>query len=1006
MRRHAILVTVFLLASTVPGLGRAADGDLPGNLHWWVVKNTEGGQRADFFIVLKDQADVSRARTLSAKHDKGRYVFSALTRTAEAAQAPLRGWLDDKGVTYRPYWIVNAILVEGGDRELAVAAARRPEVDRVEGNPQIRNDLPQPIEFDSAGDAGKSLAPDAIEWNIAKVNAQAVWDLGFRGQGIVVGGQDTGYRWTHSTLKEKYRGWNGAAANHDYNWHDAIHATGSSCGADSPVPCDDHGHGTHTMGTVLGDDGAGNQIGMAPDATWIGCRNMNGGVGTPATYLECFQFFLAPTRVDGSNPDPTKAPDVTNNSWGCPTSEGCSWDTLQTAVDNQEAAGIMTVVSAGNSGSSCNTVDDPPALYLSAYTVGSTTSSDVMSYFSSRGYADGTGLMKPNIVAPGSGVRSADNASDTAYATLSGTSMAGPHVAGAVALLWSARSCYLNRQDSTETVLNGSALDLPGIVEGCGGDYVTGPNNTWGHGRLDILAAVNAGCPCTTPGIPAIVSAEILGDNRIGISWSAGAPPGSTYKVYRSTGACPGGPFAVVRTGETSSSWIDGSVSGGTTYAYRVTAVDETGSCESAASECVSATATGACTLAPSFAGLGAVINPGEAVCTLDLSWAAATANCAGPVRYDVYRSTTTPVSLVPANLLAAGIDATEYTDGASLVSGLTYHYVVRSVDLSNGAMDANVTERSGAASGAVATQTAQDTFEGPGGFDLPGWTYGKLSGSLDWAWSSAQAHTPTHAWFAEDGDGPGDKTLTSPAIAVQSTSAVSFQHRYEFEGTATCYDGGTLEYARAPGYGTWTVVPDAWFAAGGFNGTVGTSFGNPIAGKRAWCHSLPSWTAVSLALGALNGQTVKLRWHEGDDSSLGADGWYVDSVTIANAGTASACTTGAGCAIPLEVDDGVRVDRSGTGAVIRWNVAIHATTSDVLRGTLATLPVGPGGGAETCFANQLTAAEVTDSELPAGGAGFWYLIRGANACAGHGPYGFEGVRGAPGAPRDSTTCP
>ena len=184
------------------------------------------------------------------------------------------------------------------------------------------------------------------------------------------------------------------------------------------------------MGTVLGDDGGSNQVGMAPQAKWIGCRNMDGGAGTPATYLECFQFFLAPTRLDGSSPDPTKAPDVTNNSWGCPTSEGCSWDTLQTAVDNQKAAGIMTVASAGNSGSSCNTVTDPPALYLSAYTVGSTTSSDSMSYFSSRGYATGTNAMKPEIVAPGSGVRSAYNSSDSAYTTMDGTSMAGPHVAG------------------------------------------------------------------------------------------------------------------------------------------------------------------------------------------------------------------------------------------------------------------------------------------------------------------------------------------------------------------------------------------------------------------------------------------------------------------------------------------------------------------------------------------------------------------------------------------------
>ena len=1029
------LVVVFLLVCAAFGSLRAAEGDLPSNLHWWVVQHTENGQKADFFIVLKEQADVSHARELAEKADKGSYVFSALTRTADATQAPLRSWLDSEGVRYRPLWIVNAILVEGGDRKLALEAARRPDVDRVEGNPVIHNVFPKPGKIGDVGDSQASAAPQAVEWNIAKVNAPGVWALGFRGDGIVVGGQDTGYRWTHTALKSRYRGWNGTAADHDYNWHDSIHTTGSSCGADSPVPCDDYGHGTHTMGTVLGDDGASNQVGMAPQAKWIGCRNMDSGNGTPATYLECFQFFLAPTKVDGSNPDPTKAPDVTNNSWGCPTSEGCSWDTLQMAVNNQEAAGIMTVASAGNSGSSCNTVTDPPAIYLSAYTVGSTTSSDSISFFSSRGYATGTNAMKPNIVAPGSGVRSAYNSSDTAYTTMDGTSMAGPHVAGAVALLWSARSCFLNQQDATETVLNGTALDLPGIVESCGGNYTTGPNNTWGNGRLDILAAVNAGCPCTTPGTPTIGSATIPGDNQITVSWTPGSPAGSTYKIYRSTGACPGGTFKTIGSGQASSPWTDATVSGGTTYAYKVAAVDSTGGCESAPSGCVSATATGACTLAPTFAGLASVTNPAQETCTLNLSWAAATANCSGPVRYRIYRSATTPVQLIPENLLASEVDATSYSDGSNLASGTTYHYVVRSVDLSNGVEDSNNVEGSAAPTGAVSAQTLNETFEGPGGFDLAGWTYSILSGSLNWAWSTAQADTPTHSWYAQDGSSVGDKVLVSPAFGVLANTTVTFRHRYTFEGTSSCYDGGTLEYALGPGFGTWTVAPDAWFAANGFNGTVSSSYSNPIAGKRAWCFSLANWTQVSLGLSTLSGQSVKLRWHEGDDTSVASTGWYVDSVTISDAGTAAACTTGAGCTVPgapcddgnactqtdtcqsgvcsgvpvpapSEVDDGVRVDRAGPGAVVRWRVASGATSSDLLRGSLGALPVGPGGGDETCLGDDLVVADFTDSDMPPAPAGFWYLVRGANACGGNGPYGFEGSRGAPGAARASTTCP
>ena len=125
-----------------------------------------------------------------------------------------------------------------------------------------------------------------------------MWALGFTGQNIVVASADTGVRWTHNALKPHYRGWDGQNANHDYNWHDSIHdSVGNPCGNDSPFPCDDFFHGSHTTGTAIGDDGAGNQIGMAPGAKWIGCRNMDQGNGTPARYIECMEFFLAPYPI-------------------------------------------------------------------------------------------------------------------------------------------------------------------------------------------------------------------------------------------------------------------------------------------------------------------------------------------------------------------------------------------------------------------------------------------------------------------------------------------------------------------------------------------------------------------------------------------------------------------------------------------------------------------------------------------------------------------------------------
>jgi hypothetical protein len=116
-------------------------------------------------------------------------------------------------------------------------------------------------------------------------------------------------------------------------------------------------------------------------------------------------------------------------------------------------------------------------------------------------------------------------------------------------------------------------------------------------------------------------------------------------------------------------------------------------------------------------------------------------------------------------------------------------------------------------------------------------------------------------------------------------------------------------------------------------------------------------------------------------------------------------CARPAPAPLPAEVDNGVRVARSGTNAVLTWNVAAGATTSQVLRGHLSELPVGPGGADEQCLVENAELSTLTDSEIPVSGDGFWYVVRGENGF-GAGPYGFEGSRGAPAAPRLSATCP
>jgi serine protease AprX len=396
---------------------------------------------------------------------------------------------------------VNAILVKG-TRQVAQELAARPDVARVEGNPHIQNDLPQPGPVEQSPLQPRGPATPAMpEQGILYTHAPDVWALGFKGETIVVASADTGVRWTHNALKPHYRGWDGANANHNFNWHDSIHdSVGNPCGNDSQQPCDDDAHGSHTTGTMIGDDGGTNQIGMAPGAKWVGCRNMDAGVGTPARYIECMEWFLAPYPLNctPNEGDPTKAPDITNNSWTCPPSEGCSVNTLQAAVEAQAAAGIQMVVAAGNSGPGCSTVTDPPSFYEASYTAGALINgTDTIASFSSRGpvTADGSNRTKPDITAPGTNVRSSTNQSDSSYAPFQGTSMATPHIAGAMALLWSAHPELRNQIQASRDALNSTTVQIQSSL--CGDPNP--PNNVYGWGRVDIAAAV--GTPAPTPSV-------------------------------------------------------------------------------------------------------------------------------------------------------------------------------------------------------------------------------------------------------------------------------------------------------------------------------------------------------------------------------------------------------------------------------------------------------------------------------------------------------------------------
>lgn len=517
-RKLVILLVGCLLTAVIAGLwlrppASALAAEWEAKVDPWVL-TTANGKATEFLVFLGEQADLSAAYALTNKADKGAYVYDALIATAARTQRPVINALEALGLQYQTYWIANMIWVRG-DLAAVQALAQRPDVAHIYANPAVRADLP------ALPAAAEDIAPNTIEWGVQKVHAPDVWALGYTGQNVVVGGQDTGYDWDHPALKNQYRGWNGGAANHNYNWHDAIHSGGGICGPDSQVPCDDHGHGTHTMGTMVGDDGGSNQIGVAPGARWIGCRNMNQGVGTPATYGECYQWFIAPTDLNNQNPDPSKAPDVINNSWGCPPSEGCTDpNVLLTVVNNVHAAGIVTVHSAGNSGSSCSTVNEPAAIYEASFSVGATDSSDNIASFSSRGpvTVDGSNRLKPNVSAPGVNVRS--SLPGTGYGNLSGTSMAGPHTVGVIALIFSAAPDLIGNPDAVETLFEQTAVPRT-TTQTCGGipgDQI--PNNTYGFGRVDALNAYNG----LGGGTPTLHIGDLDGGTRNARArWFAGA---------------------------------------------------------------------------------------------------------------------------------------------------------------------------------------------------------------------------------------------------------------------------------------------------------------------------------------------------------------------------------------------------------------------------------------------------------------------------------------------------
>ncbi len=387
---------------------------------------------------------------------------------------------------YRRFWITNAVSVTGSPEILAILE-KRSDIEAVFDDIPI--DLIAPV---ATGDADMmSVGPEA---GIKVIKAPEVWELGLDGSSGVVCNFDTGVDGDHPALMSKYRGNNGG--NHSECWFDPY--------TNTLYPIDNHGHGTHTMGTMVGSSG-GDTVGVAPGAQWIAAAVVDRGGGIERSISDILAAFEWAADPDGDPSTTDDVPDVVNNSWGIPLGYYPACDqTFWEAIDNLEAAGVVCLFAAGNEGPYQSTIRTPADRVVSdfnCFSVGAINGAlddFPVASFSSRGPSGCDNMtIKPEVTAPGVAIRSTSRTGG--YVTMSGTSMAAPHVAGAVAILRQFNPNATPSQIKQALMYSATDLGWPG------------EDNNYGWGVIDIRRALYFMPP--PEGIfPALVSLNISGD--------------------------------------------------------------------------------------------------------------------------------------------------------------------------------------------------------------------------------------------------------------------------------------------------------------------------------------------------------------------------------------------------------------------------------------------------------------------------------------------------------------
>lgn len=422
-------------------------------------------------------------------------IMELLKRHSQTTQEPTIKELRQSGYEVKSFWIDNSILIKRAPLYLLTTLVQMADLgegkDIISLSPnRIVARIP-PVQKmihlnggngkKSEGEKEEGSDMDLPPWNIRLIKADKVWER-TRGANVVLANIDTGVDFLHPLLKPKYRGLglDKKSLLHEYNWYDPMGL--------SPLPHDVHGHGTHTMGTMVGEN-----IGIAPETKWIAAQGCDKEGCSQERLLSSAQWVMCPLDANGGNPRCELGADIVNNSWGGEITDDESLTWFSASVEAWLAAGMIPIFAQGNSGPGCATAGTPGDLE-NVIGIGAVDEFAALTIFSSRGPGGarlGHAKFKPDFVAPGQAILSCKPGGT--LVAMSGTSMAAPHMAGVAALLLSLKGDLTFKQLRTliKETINTADLREPQMgQQSCFGmRWDQFPNYHYGFGLIDAEAA-------------------------------------------------------------------------------------------------------------------------------------------------------------------------------------------------------------------------------------------------------------------------------------------------------------------------------------------------------------------------------------------------------------------------------------------------------------------------------------------------------------------------------------